>query len=278
MSKIGIIGHGYVGKAVEYGFKGKNEILIYDKFKETASLDKVVSESEFVFVCVPTPMTHHFGEIDLSIVEEVVGEIVDRARRFKVRPVIVIKSTVIPGTTKRLARENKWEGMLFNPEFLTEANYLEDFVNADRIVVGGDETEIRQSLVKLYEVNLPGIPIFQTDPTAAEMVKYMANTYLATKVAFANEIFDLCQKLGVKYEEVKEMVVADKRIYDSHLDVTSQRGFGGKCFPKDTVALLGLGREVGVKMEVLEAAWKKNLRIRKMRDWEEIEGAVSKKK
>lgn len=277
MAVIGIVGHGYVGKAVEYGFKGKNKILIYDKFKETASLEDVVERSKFIFVCVPTPMTHHFGKIDLSIVEEVVAEVVKLARKTKVEPVIVIKSTSVPGTTKRLSKENDWKKILFNPEFLTEANFLEDFVNADRVVIGGENGEVVQRLVDLYRESFPKTKIYQTDSTAAEMVKYMANTFLATKVAFANEMFGLCEALGIKYEEVKEMVVADHRIFDSHLDVTTQRGFGGKCFPKDTVALLGLAKELNVPMELLESAWKKNLRIRKVRDWEEIEGAVSKK-
>ena len=88
--------------------------------------------------------------------------------------------------------------MLFNPEFLTEANYLFDFINANRIVIGGDSNEVLQQLVALYRESFPKTPIFQTDPTTAEMVKYMANTFLATKVIFANEFFDLCQKFDIK--------------------------------------------------------------------------------
>ena len=121
------------------------------------------------------------------------------------------------------------------------------------------------------------MPIFQSDPTTAEMVKYMANCYLATKVIFANEMFDLCEKLGIKYEEVKKLTVADHRIFDSHLDVTTMRGFGGKCFPKDMMALIGLADQLGVETELLDTAWKKNLKIRKVKDWEEIPFAVTKK-
>jgi UDPglucose 6-dehydrogenase len=105
----------------------------------------------------------------------------------------------------------------------------------------------------------------------------MANCYLATKVIFANEMFDLCEKLGIKYEEVKKLTVADHRIYDSHLDVTTMRGFGGKCFPKDMMALIGLADKLGVDTELLDTAWKKNLKIRKVKDWEEIPFAVTKK-
>lgn len=275
MATIGIVGHGYVGKAVEFGFKPKNEILVYDKYLPSLDLPEVVEKSEFIFVCVPTPMDKKYEKIDLSIVEDVVRSVASLARKKKQSPVIIIKSTVVPGTTRKLGEKLRWPKMLFNPEFLTEDNYLFDFVNADRIVVGGDIGEVRQQLVDLYRESFTKTPIFQTDPTTAEMVKYMANTFLATKVIFANEMFELCQKFGIKYEEVKKMVAADGRIVDSHFDVTTQRGFGGKCFPKDMVALLGLARKLKVPMELLEAVWKKNLRIRKIRDWEQIPGAVS---
>ena len=275
MADVGIVGHGYVGKAVEFGLKPKNKILIHDKFLPSLSLPEVIEKAEFVFVCVPTPMDKEYTKIDLSIVESVVKEITDLARRKNKKIIIIIKSTVVPRTTRALGKKYNWPQILFNPEFLTEANYLDDFVNADRIVIGGDSNFIRQRLVDLYRASFPKTKIFQTDPTTAEMVKYMANAFLATKVTFANEMFDICQKSGIKYEEVKKMVVADRRIFDSHLDITTQRGFGGKCFPKDVVALLGLAREMKVVMELLNAAWEKNLRIREVRDWEEIPGAVS---
>jgi len=277
MYKIGIVGYGFVGKAVEYGFKDGNEIFIYDKFQSTPPLDDLVRNADIIFVGVPTPMTKDYKKIDLSIVEEVTTVIVKLAKKEKVEPIIVLKSTIVPGTTRRLSKENKYSKMVFNPEFLTEANFLDDFVNADRVVVGVDDNEAKRKVVDLYRTTFPETPIFETDPTTAEVVKYMANTYLATKVTFANEMYDLCEKLGVNYGEMKEMVVADKRIFDSHLDVTGSRGFGGKCFPKDTVALLGLAQELGVELSVIEAAWEKNLKIRKVRDWKNIVGAVSKK-
>ncbi len=275
MVTIGVVGYGYVGKAVEFGFKSKNKVIIHDKFLPSDSLGKVIKGSAYVFVCVPTPMDAKYTKIDISIVDEVVGEIVRLARGMKAEPAIVIKSTVVPGTTRRLAQKYHWRKMLFNPEFLTQANFLQDFVNADRIVIGGDNDQVSEGLLQLYRESFPSTKIFQTDSTTAEMVKYMANTYLATKVIFANEMSDLCNALGIKYEEMKKMVVADHRIYDSHLDITTERGFGWKCFPKDTVAILGLAHDLHVELSVLESAWKKNLRIRRVRDWEEIPGAVS---
>lgn len=271
---IGIVGYGIVGQAVEYGFK-KEQIFKYDKFKDLLSLEEVCQKSEFIFICVPTPILEDGSGIDLSIVEEVIGE---TAKFIKgTDKIIVIKSTSVPGTTARLSKQYPDINFAFNPEFLTEANFLEDFVNSDRCVIGAFDDLTSRRLVSLYKKHFPKMPIFQSDPTTAEMVKYMANCYLATKVIFANEMFDLCEKLGIKYEEVKKLTVADHRIFDSHLDVTTMRGFGGKCFPKDMMALIGLADKLGVDTELLDTAWKKNLKIRKVKDWEEIPFAVTKK-
>lgn len=271
---IGIVGYGIVGQAVEYGFKGE-KIFIYDKFKDYLSLEEVCKQSEFIFICVPTPILEDGSGIDLSIVEENVDLIAKYIEGTE--KIIVIKSTSVPGTTARLAKKYPNVNFAFNPEFLTEANFLEDFVNSDRCVIGAFDDLTSRRLVSLYKQHFPKMPIFQSDPTTAEMVKYMANCYLATKVIFANEMFDLCEKLGIKYEEVKKLTVADHRIFDSHLDVTTMRGFGGKCFPKDMMALIGLADNLGVDTELLDTAWKKNLKIRKVKDWEEIPFAVSKK-
>jgi UDPglucose 6-dehydrogenase len=271
---IGIVGYGIVGQAVEYGFKGE-QIFIYDKYKDYLSLEEVCKKSEFIFICVPTPILEDGSGIDLSIVEENVDQIAKYIEGTD--KIIIIKSTSVPGTTARLAKKYPNVNFAFNPEFLTEANFLEDFVNSDRCVIGAFDDLTSRRLVSLYKQHFPKMPIFQSDPTTAEMVKYMANCYLATKVIFANEMFDLCEKLGIKYEEVKKLTVADHRIFDSHLDVTTMRGFGGKCFPKDMMALIGLADQLGVETELLDTAWKKNLKIRKVKDWEEIPFAVTKK-
>lgn len=272
---IGIAGYGIVGQAVEYGFKDE-PIFIYDKYKKFLPLKEVCDKSEFIFVCVPTPIKPDQSGIDLSIVNDVVDEIAGYIKGTD--KICVIKSTSVPGTTQAAADRNPGVHFAFNPEFLTEANFLEDFVNSDRVIIGAFDDLVSRRLVSLYKKHFPKMPVFQTDPTTAEMVKYMANCFLATKVMFANEMFDLCSKLGIKYEEVKRLVVADHRIFDSHLDVTTVRGFGGKCFPKDMVALIGLADELGVDTEVLDTVWKKNLKVRRVRDWEEIPFVVSKDK
>lgn len=277
-AKLGIIGYGIVGQALAYGFsqpdiKDKYEIKYYDKYKDTASLEEVVSRSEFVFICLPTPMREDESGIDLSIIEEMVKEITKYTDNTD--KIIVIKSTVVPGTTAALEKKFPKSNFAMNPEFLTEANYLEDFLNADRTIVGANNDLTSRRLVALYRQRFPQMKIFQTDSTTAEMVKYMANSFLATKVIFANEIYALCQALGIKYEEVKGMVTADRRIFDSHLDVTTAKGFGGKCFPKDIVALIGRAKDLGIEPKLLETAWNINKKIRKVKDWEEIPFAVT---
>lgn len=271
--QIGIIGYGIVGQAVEYGFKG-DDIYIYDKFKDYLTLSEVCKKSEFIFVAVPTPILENESGIDLSIVEEVVSEIAKEVKGTD--KIVVLKSTIVPGTTALFEKKYPDVNFCFNPEFLTEANFLQDFVKSDRCVIGSSNDLSSRRVISLYKKHFPDMPVFQTDPTTAEMVKYMANCYLAMKVIFANEMFDICESLGIKYEEVKKLVVADHRIFDSHLDITTSRGFGGKCFPKDLLALRAMAKEKGIDTSILDTVWKKNLNIRKVRDWEEIPGAVTK--
>lgn len=276
--RLGIIGYGIVGQALSYGFsqpdiKDKYEIRYYDKYKETQSSEEVIKNSEFIFICLPTPMKEDESGIDLSIIEESIAQITPMTDNTD--KIIVIKSTVVPGTTSVLEKKYPKTNFAFNPEFLTEANYLEDFINADRNIIGANNDLTSRRVVALYRQRFPHTKIFQTDTTTAEMVKYMANAYLATKVTFANEMYAICQALGIKYEEVKSMVVADHRIFDSHLDVTTARGFGGKCFPKDIVALIGRAKDLKVDPKLLETVWSINKKIRKVRDWEEIPFAVS---
>lgn len=271
---IGIVGYGIVGQAVEYGFKSE-KIFIYDKFKDFLSLEEVCKNSEFIFVCVPTPILGDHSGIDISIVEENVAEIAKLIQGTD--KILIIKSTVAPGSTEQFHKKHPDLNIAFNPEFLTEANFLDDFVKADRCVIGAFDDLSSRRLLSLYRKHFPHMPMYQTDPTTAEMVKYMANCFLATKVMFANEMFEICEKLGIKYEEVKKLVIADHRIYDSHLDVTTLRGFGGKCFPKDMLALMGVADRLGVETEIMDQVWEKNLKMRKVRDWEEIPFVVSKK-
>ena len=281
MSVLGIIGYGYVGRSVEYGFvdydreRGfvpKHRCVVFDKYKPRDSMEDLIRQSEIIFVCLPTPYDENSLHIDLSIYDEVMGEICPRiAGQGKV---VVIKSTVVPGTTREYA--GKYPGVPFamNPEFLTESNYLQDFVNPDRIIIGADNDWIAQKVIDLYRTCFPAATIMRMSTVAAEVVKYQANVMLANKIALANIFYDICQAMQVNYEDVKKGVALDKRIGHTHMDVTTERGFGGKCFPKDLGAIIGRCRELGVDCRLLEELNAYNLRIRRVRDWQEIAGAT----
>lgn len=272
--KIGIIGYGFVGQALAYGFSTA-ELHIYDKYKEGfESMKEVADQSEFIFICLPTPIKSDESGIDLSIINDTITKLTkftNGKQKFT-----ILKSTIIPGTTMGFIKKYPKSLFAFCPEFLTESNYMQDFVNADRTIIGATNDEVSRRIVALFSQQFPKTPIFQTDPTTAEMVKYMANCYLSTKVIFANEMYEFCTRTGIKYEEVKKMVTADHRIFDSHLDITSMRGFGGKCFPKDLLALKALFKKNKVDTTLLDAVWKKNLKVRKVHDWEEIPFVVTK--
>ena len=275
--KIGIIGYGIVGQALSYGFsenglKDKYKILFYDKYKKSSSLNEVAKNSEFIFLCLPTPMKSDESGIDLSIIEEIVSGITPFTNNTE--KIIIIKSTVTPGSTANFSKKYPKSQFAFNPEFLTEANYLEDFLNADRTIIGASTDIVSRSIAIIYKQRFPKTTIYQTDPTTAEAVKYFANAFLSIKITFANTFYDYCQAIGIKYEEVKKMAAKDPRIVDSHLDVTTMRGFGGKCFPKDLVSLIGEFKKSGADSTILETMWKYDKKIRKTHDWEEIPFAV----
>jgi len=257
---IGIIGLGVVGEAVLYGFKSQN-VSYHDKYKPSESLEKVVRQSDYIFVCVPTPKSEDGDKIDLSILDSVIEKITPLTNMTD--KIIIIKSTVVPGTTDNYIKKYKESSFCFNPEFLTERSPIRDFINANRIVIGTRDTAIYTRMIWLYRSIKPKAMIFNVYPDHAEMIKYMSNCFLATKVIFANEMFQICRKLDMDYDVVKQIVVRDKRIYDSHLDITKERGFGGKCFPKDLLALRSLARGKGVDTKILDAVWEKNVEIRK---------------
>ena len=277
--KIGIIGYGFVGQAVANGFKaasgGKDTILWYDKYKDGLTLEQVINESEFIFVCLPTPMKQDESGIELSIFDEMIPQITKLTDNTE--KIIIIKSTVTPGTTTKFEKEFPKSHFCFSPEFLTEANFLDDFINAERTVLGANNDLSLRRIAVIFKQRFPNTQLFLTDPTTAETVKYFANAFLSVRVTFANYFYDYCQALGIKYEEVKKMAASDHRIGDYHLEVTTNRGFGGKCFPKDLVAIMGEFKKLGVDYSLLDSMWQYNKKIRKVHDWEEIPFAVGDK-
>ncbi len=281
MTNIGFIGWGIVGQATGKGLakNKKNKIFWFDKYKESPfTLSEVMQKTEFIFLCVPTPMYSDHSGIDSSIIDSVVAEIAPMI--FDTQKVLIIKSTVLPGTTAKYAKKYPRANFAMIPEFLTEKRANWDFLHPARTIIGAKDRKVVLRLKRLHQTVLPkNAPYFLTDTTSAELTKYMANIMLAEKIMIANEFYFLAQRLGVEYDGVRQMVEGDKRI-GSHIKVPGHDGnfgFGGKCFPKDTVALLGLGKKLNVDLSVMEVIWKKNLRIRKNRDWEEIAGAVNHK-
>jgi nucleotide sugar dehydrogenase len=289
MSPVGIIGQGFVGTAVREGLRHAFDIWTYDKkdprliiYKQNKEesldgcpLETIVQSCEIVFVCLPTPMRSD-GVCDLSIVENAIADLVGYVKQDCELKVITIKSTVPPGTSDRLNTLYKDRGVVvcFNPEFLTERNSIQDFKNQDRIILGGPRNGTNL-LKTMYERAYPNVPTTKTGSTIAEMVKYVTNCFLATKVAFANETCQICEKLGIDYDKVIEYATKDKRLGTSHWSVPGPdgiRGFGGSCFPKDINALINVAKQLGVDPAVMEAAWEKNLEIRPDKDWELLKG------
>jgi len=275
--KIGIVGQGYVGTAVKEVFSKHYEVETYDLDKDKCSVDyleDIVELSNIIFVCVPTPMKKD-GSCDTSIVESVVKDINDMviSRNVSGR-IVAIKSTIPPGTTNRLNKECHNISVIFNPEFLTEANFIEDFRNQSRIIIGGERpstTKLRQ----VYSLLFPDATIVKTGSKTAEMVKYMTNTFLATKVSFANEMKMICDELKIDYDKVVEYSTYDERLGKSHWAVPGpdgKLGFGGSCFPKDINALIALSKDMRLYLHTLQGVWKTNLKVRPEEDWKELKG------
>ncbi len=274
--RIGIIGQGYVGTAIKSGFEKYYELETYDKFstsKSTVNLHDLVLLSDVIFVCVPTPMNVD-GSCHIGIVEEVVSEVNEISISSESNPIVVLKSTVPPGTTDRLNKKCKGINIIFNPEFLTEANFIEDFKNQTRIILGGTRKGTNV-LRQVYSKVFPTAHIIKTGSITAEMVKYMTNAYLATKVSFSNEIKQICDKVGADYDKVVEYTTLDDRLGKTHWSVPGpdgDLGFGGHCLPKDINALISVAHELGIEPEVLESVVETNDKVRENRDWEDMKG------
>jgi UDPglucose 6-dehydrogenase len=297
---IAVVGQGFVGGSLTTVFAERGfEVYVCDKTGKTATgartgfseLDQLVSFVESIdtfsgvfFVGLPTPMRED-GSCDVSIVEGVLDQL-SQLPGDKQR-IAVIKSTVPPGTTlgwNKKYKETKLR-VIFNPEFLTEANALNDMREQNRIVLGGPRPYIN-AVKQVFSTAFPKVPIIKTSSTTAEMVKYVTNNFLTVKVAFANEMAQICEALDKKgldidYDKVIEYAKYDTRLGESHWAVPGpdgSRGFSGSCFPKDINGMIAVAKSLDVKPNVLEAAWDKNLEVRPERDWEKLVGRAVVKK
>jgi nucleotide sugar dehydrogenase len=250
MTKIAIVGYGFVGKAVEVGFKNpQNEILIVDPHKGFSNMDDLDKFSpDFTFVCVPTPMGED-GSIDATIINEVVDKLKDIPSG-----VVIIKSTVTPDLVHSLCCYKRF---VYNPEFLTERNALNDFLTPQFHVIGG-RPEFTKKVKNLYQYssNCNPAPIYYMTAVEASLVKYGINTFLAMKVTWFNQWKELTDSVGARYNVVSNAIGSDPRIGHSHTKVPGfdgKKGFGGSCFPKDTNAMYNFYPDLSVLKAVIDA-------------------------
>lgn len=240
---LGAIGGGVVGQAIKAFYP---RLLIYDKFKNFDSLEAVKS-CDIIFICVPTPYS---GGFDDSMLLDAMANLSDASKS-----IIVIKSTVPPGTTESLQKQYPQLSILFNPEFLTSSVAADDFAHPDKQIIGF--TDVSRSRAEILMSILPKAPFQKIVPAReAELLKYAVNNYYALKVSFANQLYDIARALDVDYDSLRQMLASDKRMIDSHLDVFhgGYRGFGGACLPKDLDTIIDLAESAGVNPLLYKAA------------------------
>ena len=256
IKSIAQIGHGFVGKALSRSFNKKGHCTkIYDKYQEIGSPEDVL-ESDFLFLCLPTPYVEGHG-FDLSAILENLKFLSNN----KYTGLVILKSTVEPGTTELLNKQFKNLKMCHNPEFLTARTADEDFHNQTHIVLGHNEDwyDSHKEVLTLgafFRENYPNAKISICTSRESESMKLFSNSFYAMKVQIFNEFYLLCQRLGIDYERVKELMLSNEWINPMHTVVPGpdgQTSYGGACFPKDTNALNHLMKTAGSPHEVLEA-------------------------
>ena len=220
----------------------------------TTDLNRTVADADVVFIAVGTPTRRGDGHADLRYVFDAAEEIAEYISGYTV---IVTKSTVPVGTGKKIFRiiQQKRSDLKFdvasNPEFLREGSAINDFMRPDRVVVGVMGEEAKNVLEKVYSpLNLIETPIQFTDLETAELIKYAANAFLAVKISYINQIADLCEKVGADVHDVAKGMGLDKRIGSKFLHPGP--GFGGSCFPKDTIALVKTAEQVGGQISIVK--------------------------
>lgn len=269
--KVGVIGNGFVGEAQAFAFGWTTDLRIYDidPLKSTHTKEQL-DECDFIFVCVPTPMRKD-GAQDTSYIDKVFDKAVEG-------PIYIIKSTVLPGTTEILSEKYPTLNIIFSPEFLTERTAKLDMLTQARIILGGKK-ELTSKVAELFEQRFMNRHIIETDSTTAELIKYMNNTFFATKVSIMNEFKLLSDAIGANWDDALYGFASDGRIGDSHLHVPGhdgRLGYGGTCFPKDVNALLTYAFDKGVALNTIKGGWTTNLEVRPEKDWEADKGrAVS---
>lgn len=266
--KIAIVGYGFVGKAVEHGFDiYSNQIYLVDPLvgKDIPTMFKEF-EPEIIFICVPTPMGDN-GVINSSIIETVMSEIYDHTTNVEHKPLVIIKSTITPDIAKKLCAS--YPRTAYVPEFMRERHAFDDFVNHQMLVIGSESTYDSTEIQDLFENHSKCVrcAVHYVKPEIASMIKYTLNTFLATKVLFFNELYDVFGQLGISdsFDKFTDIISNDARIGPSHMQVPGpdgRFGFGGACFAKDTAAFIRFSENIDKPMTLLKHAVLKNIEYR----------------
>lgn len=269
-SKVAILGYGYVGKAYHKVFP---DAYIYDYHaKDLKAEYERVNECDLAIICVPTPTSDDGLSCDTSIVEEIL--------EWLETPLILIKSTVKPGTTEKLQADYPNKNIVFSPEYVGEGGYMIDHWKYphptdpryhDFMILGGNHNVTTEIISIFVQKVGPRVQFMQTNSRTAEVIKYMENFFYATKIIFVNEMFEACKALGVDFNEVREGWLLDKRVDRNHSTVfKDKRGYEGKCLPKDTKAFVASVKEAGYRAKFLESVIENNARIREINGEEPV--------
>ena len=250
--RIGIAGFGTVGRVVAELFGGGHELVIADPPLGIGALDDL-NTTDIAFICVPTPSLPN-GACDTRIVEQVVA-------RVRPQRALVCHSTVSIGTTDRLIAAYD-RPLVYVPEYAGESpdHYYRQPGRIDFAILGGYEPAVSDVQALFRSALGPEAQLAVVPPQVAETAKYMENAFLALKVAFCNEFHDLAEAVGVDYDLLRQVWLLDHRVNPSHTVVTAERGYGGRCLPKDVAAVCHTAREVGEPLEILESAQRANRR------------------
>lgn len=256
--KIGIIGYGFVGKAVSNAYANiKSQVILYDPLLGYNVNFQEFNNCDAVFICVPSPSKSN-GECDTSILENSLENLKNYNN------VIISKVTAPPSTYFKLSKIYK--NLVHSPEFLTASNADKDYKNGEFSIIGGDSEYVDKAvtIISSAQKNLKNIKKCKIEE--ASMCKYVINSFLALKVSFLNQIYDLCVSENIDYNNIIEQVAVEKRLGNSHFLVpglNGERGFGGHCFPKDTVAFLREAENHDIDLSILRSAITYNNNLRK---------------